>query len=233
MIVAIHQPNYLPWLGYFYKVSRSDILVFLDDVQFSKGSYTNRAPILASGGKRWLTVPVRAQLGLAICDVQLASPTWARSHLDVLRNTYSAAPAFSTVWPDVCELYDGISGSNIAAVNMHLITNIATRLDIACRFIRSSTLTLSSMSDDRLVEIVASVAPRGTYLSGNGAVSYQDPNKFGAAGLGFEYTDFQHPAYPQMAHTGSPDFISGLSILDAAFHLGWKHTARLIERRPC
>src|SRR3546814_3690829 len=79
MIVAIHQPNYLPWLGYFHKIARADVFVFLDDVQFSKNGYTNRVRILGDGAARWLTIPAAVHLGDPIGAVRPARPDWCRS----------------------------------------------------------------------------------------------------------------------------------------------------------
>lgn len=232
MLVAIHQPNYLPWLGYFHKIARADVFVFLDDVQFSKGSYTNRVQILTSSGARWLSVPVRVSLGQEIRAVGFANPAWRASHADALRNAYAAAPAFSAVWPEVREMILGADGEDLATVNMRLVTALADRLGLRCEFRRSSELQLTAASDDRLIEITAQVAPGGAYLSGKGGAKYQDPGKFRRAGLGFSYSAFVPPAYPQSAQPGLPDFVPGLSILDAVFHLGWHGTADLVAGEP-
>ncbi len=221
--VAIHQPNYLPWLGYFHKIARADVFVFLDDVQYSKGGYINRVQILSPKGPRWLTVPVSAHLGDPINGVALSKARWAASHLDTLRGMYSAAPCFNGVWPDVCRLLESVPASNLAAVNMHLVQALAGLLGLNCEFRRSSGMELSSDSDDRLVEIVSLAAPGGAYLSGKGGARYQDPAKFKAAGLGFAYLGFEHPVYGQ----GVEPFQAGLSVLDAVFCLGWDGAAAL------
>ena len=231
MIVAIHQPNYLPWLGYFYKIARADVFVFLDDVQFSKGSYTNRVRILASVGGKWLTIPITVSMGQAVCEVSFASPDWRKGHADTLRGAYSAAPAFFAVWPKVREAILGADGDDLAEVNIRLVTFLAERLGLRCQFRRSSELHLQSVSDDRLVQIAAQVAPGGTYLSGKGGAKYQDPEKFHRAGLGFEYANYSPLAYHQIARAGLFDFVPGLSILDAVFHLGWSRTADLIAEK--
>lgn len=229
MIVAIHQPNYLPWLGYFHKIARADVFVFLDDVQFSKGSYTNRVQILSPQGARWLTVPVRVSLGQAIREVGFGKPEWMSGHLDTLRGMYRAAPAFVAVWAEVREMLAGAAGADLAGINMRLVGALAARLGLPCRFLRSSNMTLASASDDRLVEITAQVAPGGTYLSGKGGAKYQNPEKFHAAGLGFAYADFVHPLYEQSAQPGLASFVPGLSVLDAVFHCGWDRAAALIR----
>lgn len=223
--VAIHQPNYAPWLGYFHKMKMADLFVFLDDVQFSKGSYTNRVQVLGSAGARWLTQPVSVSLGTAICDVQLSNSDWTRAHLRALEGAYRKSRAFMEVWPDVEEMYGSLSQASLAAVNEALIACLADKLAIEVRTVRSSQIdTGSLMGDDRLIAIAGHLAPSGTYVSGKGGASYQDPKKFAAAGLTIEYTNFDHPDYDQ----GRRKFVPGLSVLDAIFHMGWGATADLL-----
>ncbi len=227
--VAIHQPNYLPWFGYFHKIARADVFVFLDDVQYTKGGYTNRVRILSPKGPKWLTVPVKVHLGDLINQVFPIREDWPRSHIDTLRGMYDGAPAFRKVWPDVRGLLESVPVADLAAVNMHLVRGLAGLLGLSCTFRCSSDLELASASDERLVGIVSLVAPGGTYLSGRGAAKYQDPDKFAAAGLGFEYVGFQHPSYAQGVHPGVESFEQGLSVLDAVFHVGWERTADLVR----
>lgn len=229
MIVAIHQPNYLPWLGYFYKIAQADIFVFLDDVQYSKGSFTNRVQILSPTGARWLTIPVKASLGDTICDIRFGKPDWMTAHMSTLFGMYRSAPIFYEVWPDLRQLLGSVSAPDLAALNIQLISAVSRRLGFSCRFVRSSTLAISGTSDTRLVEITKLLAPEGGYLSGRGAEKYQDPDRFRAAGLSFEYSSFRHPVYSQSSQSGLTGFVAGLSILDAVFHLGWEQTATLIR----
>lgn len=226
-VVAIHQPNYLPWLGYFHKIAQADVFVFLDDVQFSKNSFTNRVKVMSPGGPKWLTQPVSFHFGDPIGAVRPARPDWAAAHLETLRQYYRKAPAFRAVHEDLAATVGALPGdADLAAINRALVEAVAGRLGLTCRFVTSSSLALAGdvASDDRLVEIVAAVAPGGAYLSGKGGAKYQDPDKFAAAGLGFRYTDFAHPVYDQ----GRASFEPGLSILDAAYRLGWAGAARLL-----
>jgi hypothetical protein len=231
--VSIHQPNYLPWLGYFYKIALADVFVFLDDVQFSKGSYTNRVKILSPSGPKWLTIPVKASLGQAIQEVGFANPAWRASHVDVLTNAYAAAPAFDAVWPEIKEAILGARGRNLAEVNIDLVAFIAERLGLHCKFRRSSEFQIRTGSDDRLIEITAQVAPRATYLSGSGGAKYQDPEKFLRARLGFAYASYSPLAYMQLTRPGQPDFVPGLSVLDAVLYLGWGGAAELLQVSHC
>jgi hypothetical protein len=226
MLVAIHQPNYLPWLGYFHKIAKADVFVFLDDVQFSKGSYTNRVQVLSPAGPKWLTVPIRLHLGLAINQVAFASPDWQRAHAESLRGYYLRAPAFAEVWPIVGELLRNVPAGDLATANCWLVSQLALRLGLSCEFRRSSELGLSSASDDRLIDIVAAVGEDATYYSGRGAANYQDPEKFSAAGLGFAYSAYRPPVYPQF---NSDSHLPGLSIADALFNIGWDATAQCLR----
>jgi GNAT superfamily N-acetyltransferase len=227
-LVAIHQPNYLPWLGYFNKIARAEYFVFLDNVQFTKGGYTNRVQILSPKGPRWLTIPVAVHLGDPIDRVTPVNSSWPQSHVDNLYAAYHEAPAFQSAWPDIKGLLLSVSGSNLATVNIGLIKGLCERLHLPSIFRCASELSLTAQADDRLIEIVSLVAPGGKYLSGKGGAKYQDPAKFASAGLGFEYLEFVHPEYPQGAHLGRSDFVTGLSVLDAVFHLGWEKTTQLV-----
>jgi hypothetical protein len=229
-VVAIHQPNYMPWLGYFAKAMHADIFVFLDDVQFSKNSYTNRVQILQKKERRWLTVPVRAHLGDPINRLRAADPDWLSQHLAVLKNLYKDALHFKSLWHTLSELYSSLPDSDIATINILLIQAVSELLGLRCRFVRSSMIDVGSLSgDERLAAIVKALTGSGTYLSGRGGADYQRPEIFTAAGISLRYLDFVHPEYVQPTEI----FVPGLSILDAAFRLGWPETSLLLQARPC
>jgi hypothetical protein len=225
MRVAIHQPNHIPWLGYFSKMAQCDIFVLLDDAQFSKNNIINRVRILGPQEPRWLTLPVSAKLGDPISKVSVSQPDWRRSHLSLLRNTYGSTPHFRSVWAELEQWFEAAPDGDLAAVNSHFITSIAGKLAITPSVRRASELVVEGRADDRLIAIVTALAPAGTYVSGHGASSYQDPAKFAAAGLTLDYYRFSHPAYEQ----GAGAFQQGLSVLDALFHLGWEATACAVQ----
>lgn len=223
--VAIHQPNYMPWLGYFYKMARADVFVLLDDAQFSKNSVINRVRVLKDGAPRWLTVPVRVHLGQAINTVVPAAADWARRHLDALRQFYTGATQFKAVWPEIEAIYLGAPDADLAVINRHMIAGLANRLGIKTRIASASDFnTGTAQGTDRLVAITQAVASGGTYLSGKGGAKYQDERAFADAGLTLRYTDFEHPRYDQ----GRPGFVEGLSVLDAVFHTGWDATSAMV-----
>jgi len=226
VIVAIHQPNYAPWLGYFAKMARADVFVLLDDAQYTKNSYINRVQIDAGGTARWLTVPVTFRFGDPIDRVR-ADENWPRAHCDTLKTHYAGAAAFKSVWPWVAAQYAALPASDLAASNMALLSAIAERLGIRTALRKASSLdTGQAKGDDRLIALVKSCGAGATYLSGRGGDKYQDPAKFATAGVHLVYSDFVHPVYDQ----GHPDFVTGLSVFDALFRLGWEQTAGLVAR---
>lgn len=225
MTVAIHQPNYMPWLGYFAKVARADTFVFLDDVQYTKNGYTNRVQVLNDGNRHWLTIPVSVHLGDRISEISPARSDWMDRHRSALRNFYRTAPEFAREWPAVDNLYMTVPDGSLADINMHFITGLSRILGIDTRFFRSSEMdTAGSVGDERLARIVDAVSPGGTYLSGEGGRSYQAPETFIRRGIGLTYLQFRHPVYLQRGN----EFVPGLSALDALFELGRLRVARLI-----
>jgi len=226
MIVGIHQPNYAPWCGYFHKLARSDVFVFLDDAQYPKNSYVNRVKILENGKDVWLTIPAKVSLGTPIHDVTSSQPDWPARHLDRLKNAYKATPCFQIVWPDIEALYASLESTGFAEANRMLICALAEKLGLSPDFRKASDIPNPQglRSDDRLIDIVLHCGG-DRYLSGKGGQSYQDPEKFKAAGIGLEITAFANRGYPQ---TGE-DFVPGLSVLDAVFHLGWNEAAAYIR----
>lgn len=227
MIVAVHQPNYAPWLGYFHKLAHADHFVFLDDVQYSKNSYINRAQIDAGGRARWLTVPVSFAFGDPIAAVRFARADWRAAHLNTMKTFYAAAPAFRAVWPRLCDIYAGLPQDDLARSNAALIRALADELGLKPRYHLASALGFAGLrADARLARIVAALAPGGTYLSGRGGADYQSEATYAAAGIALRYADFRPAAYPQ----GRADFLAGLSTLDAVFRLGWSGTAALLAQ---
>ncbi|MGD9537693.1 MAG: WbqC family protein [Alphaproteobacteria bacterium] len=225
-VVAIHQPNYLPWLGYFHKIAQADAFVFLETAQYSKGSYTNRVQILRGGKPAWLSQPIRQGLGQPIEAVGFASADWPRRHLDALRAAYAKALAFDETFAALAALYETMPLDSLAAANRHLIEGLAARLGLAAQFVRDGELGVAGPGgDERLVALVNAIAPGATYLSGKGGRNYQDPAKFEAAGIALRYTAFAPAPYPQ---AGGGAFVPGLSIVDALFALGFAATRTLI-----
>lgn len=217
MIVAIHQPNFLPWLGFFYKMVRADMFVLLDSVAFAKGSYTNRIKIKSAAGPAWLTVPVltSGKLGQPIRETQ-CTPTvdWRAKLVRTLETNYGGCPFFGAYGPDVCQIISS-SGDSLAELNITLVRHMAAKLDIHTPVVRSSELRAEGKATELLIAICKELGAE-TYLSGSGGANYQDEQSFAAAGLKLIYANYRHPTYRQ----AFGEFAGGLSIVDLVFNCG-------------
>lgn len=228
-LVAIHQPNFFPWLGYFDKIRRADAFVFLDDVQQQKtgGTWTNRVKMLVGGEARWVTAPIeRAFSGVRrVCDIRFDESTpWRQRILKTLAANYGRAPCYAEAMT-LLEPLISIAESNVAAYNIQAITAIAAALGLRTeRFVRSASLETSGHGTDLLISIVRATGG-ATYLCGGGAEGYQEDEAFGRAAIRLLYQNLRHPGYPQV---GAGEFVAGLSIVDAFMNCGVRGTAALL-----
>ncbi len=215
MRLAVHQPNYIPWCGYFSKIRSCDVFVFLDDAEISTGqSYVYRSQVRGPKGAEWLSVPTHRSLHQSIRDVTFADVKWARKHLHKLEALYRKAPHFG----DVFALLEPIflsPGELLADFNIRLIRSLAVFLGLERRFERSGNLKVEGTRDDRHIALAAAVGA-DTYLSGKGGQGYQDPSRFAEAGIRLEVREYRPVAYPQI----HGEFLPGLSIVDALFNCG-------------
>ena len=174
-VVAIHQPNYAPWCGYFAKMRHCDVFIFLDDVQMPGGQELclpdKDRKSFRSIHAGSLSVPTRYHLGDSITQVQFADDRWSHKHLGTLRGEYGRSPFFKEVWSIIAPIYENVSES-LADFNQRLILELAAYLGLNCRILRSSELYVPGTSDDRLIALIEAV--EGTqYLSGKGGQNYQ------------------------------------------------------------
>jgi len=221
--VAIHQPNFFPWLGYFHKIARSDAFVFLNDVEFSKGSYTNRAQILTGGKQKWLSMPIQYKSSANIEDIQIGQGDWVDQHKRMLLGAYRKASEFDAVFPIVERLYDSADKSSVGAFNVFVIEALASQLNLETEFHSSSRIDAPGKKEEKLCSIIVSLGGN-QYLSGQGGQKYQSEEAYSREGIDLTYTTFSARPYPQLGETFTP----GLSILDALFNVGLARTRELI-----
>jgi hypothetical protein len=231
-VVAIHQPNFLPWLGYFDKMARCEVFVFLDDVQFPKkgGSWSNRVQILMAGEAKWLTVPVdRAYHGTRLVrEMRISNVTpWREKMLEAVRHNYARAPWFEQGLQTI-ESVIGQDTDRLSVFNEQGIRELTAALDLPHgEFVRSSDLSVSGEATDLLVSVTKAVDGT-TYLSGDGSGDYLEEQTFADAGLGLVYQNFVHPVYSQV---GTEEFIPGLSVIDALMSCGFAGVRSLLLGR--
>lgn len=217
-IVGIHQPNYLPWPGYFAKIARCHRFVLLDDAPFTKHGYQNRVRIRIGDRAAWLTQPVlvKGRFGQPTHRVEFRpGDPWRDRHLKTLAAAYGRAPAYPEMEPWLSEAIRAADGERMAPVNEALIREVCGRLGIATEIVRATDLGGAGSGTERLVDLVRR-AGGDAYLSGAGGDKYQDESVFAAAGVALLKHEFTPPVYPQRGAW----FLAGLSIVDLLFEAG-------------
>ena len=219
-VVAIHQPNYVPWPGYFHKLAGCDVFVYLDAVQYPRGqSFAARNRIKTPNGVTWLTIPVSVPKGqegkASYLEVDFADEKWRQKHLKTVEQSYRRAPHFD----DVFELYrDGLErGRTFVDLNVGLIEAIAGYLGIETRRVRLSELLDSFGEKTDLVVDICRAVDADVYLSGSGGGrDYNDERQLNESDIQLRYDEYAYPEHPQLWNGFEPN----LSVLDVIFNCG-------------
>lgn len=233
MLVAIHQPNFLPWLGYFDRMLQADLFVLLDHVQFERRNYQNRTLIRLDDEARWLTVPV-VQLSQKerIIEKRVDNPSdtaggrwWGPNHYLTLRHAYRKAPYFDLYAPKLRTILE-TRWDKLVDLNLATLELLREALGITTPMVRSSELAVEGQRSGLLLNICKQVGA-SAFLGGmGGSRAYLDHAAFAAAGMGVVWQQFKQPQYAQC---GAAPFIGGLSALDLLFNCGPRSGAMLRE----
>ena len=223
MVVSIHQPNFLPWIGYFSKIAQSDTFVLIDHVQFIKGAVCNRNKIKANSGKEiLLTVPVKLSNGAyqAFNEIEIDyGQKWQPKILNLIKAHYQKAQYFEKYYVLFAEILNE-KHPNLASLNIDLIKAICSVLKISTPiYIASELDTDFGKRNDMNLNIVKYMNG-DIYLSGHGAKKYNNENLFSENKIILQYLDFVSPIYPQLWG----EFIPDLSIIDILFNVGEDQT---------
>jgi hypothetical protein len=227
--VAIHQPNYLPWLGYFRKIAKTDVFVFFDNVQMPGGkSFVSRNQILGPQGPLWLTVPVERQgLSQSIAAARIADQFWARKHLRTLDVNYAGTLGHKVVLDALSPIL--LAGHTlIAELNIALVARIVALLDLtSVKLIRASQMGLSSSGAASIPDILAATSAT-RYATGQGAGTQRhlDEGDLTAEGIEVEFVSDRFFQYRQRRD----GFTERLSIVDAIFNCGPDGARELLFR---
>lgn len=228
MIVAIHQPNYLPYLGFFHKLAQADHFILLDSVDFVDDLFQQRNKIKTPQGWAWLSVPVQhvghKPLIRDVLIAESARSTWGRKHWRTLQMNYSRSPHFKTYAPALEELFCGREWTRLVDVSEALIRLIAQWLRIETPLQRSSELPGEGHRTELLVSLCRATGAT-VYLSGGTGAHYLETAQFPAAGIELRYQSFKHPVYPQ----SFGEFIPNLCALDFLFQCGPESHHLLLE----
>lgn len=216
--VVISQPMLFPWIGMFEQLRLADVFVHYDDVQFSKGSFTNRVQIKTATGSKWLTVPLAGRrLSQSIGEVAVNdSRPWRAQHRDMLRQALDGAPQSAEALRMLDQVY-ALPGAGIAEVSIASLERCADYFGLrpARGFLRSSALGIGGSGWQRVLEIVRSLGAE-RYISGHGGARYLDHQAFEQAGVRVEYMNYERRPYPQLHGPFTPY----VSILDLIANCG-------------
>lgn len=205
MIVAIMQPTYFPWLGYFEQIARADVFCFLDHVQFERSSWQNRNRIAGPNGPLTISVPiVRSGLNTTIKDAEIVQNGWNKKHLKSIAQYYSKAPFFSTYYPGL-EAILKMPGVRLGDLNMFIITAICEELKVPNNIVRSSALDCKGHKSDLVLDICKKLGATH-YYSARGSRAYLDTNLLLENGIPTTFQSWDHE--------------NKLSIIDHLMHTG-------------
>jgi hypothetical protein len=223
MIVAAHQPNLIPWLGYFDKMQRADVFISVDHVQVERQSFQTRTRILTGEGARWITVPVVQEsrderiMDKKIDNSRVGRFRWGRKMALTLKYAYQSTPHYRMYEPALAQILD-MRWEMLADLNLALIEFCRDALGIRTPVVKSSELKISGAKSEMVLNMCKELGA-DAYLSGAGASrDYLDVAAFERAGIQVLWQEFQHPEYAQGA-PGEP-FVDKLSALDFMFRCG-------------
>jgi hypothetical protein len=219
LIVTIHQPEHLPWLGFFDKVLQSDVFVLLDNVQFRKNYFQNRNRIRTQTGSTWLTVPVltRGRLSQAINEAEIdnkTNPRWRQKTWSTIEQSYHSAPywiehksflrgVYEEEWTMLCDL------------NQALIRYLLDALSIKTTIVKASDIAAGGKGSELVLNICKALKA-DTYLSGISGKDYLEQDQFSAESIAVRYQEFHHPIYQQLHQP----FLPCMSTIDLLFNHG-------------
>lgn len=229
MIITIHQPEHLPWLGLLNKIAKADKFVVLDSVQYEKNYFQNRNRVLGTNGVQWLSVPVsnKGHMDGSIASTLIANDPknakWRIKYLQTVKQSYGKYPFFNDVFPILEEAF-AIETDYLYDVNFHIIKSFCDKLDIHPEYVRSSELNVDGLKSDLILDI-CKATDADVYIAGPSGRDYLNMKSFEDAGITVKFNDYHHPVYPQRR---TDEFVSHLSALDLFMNVGFDEAKKII-----
>lgn len=220
MRIAISQPNYLPWLGYFQLISSVETFVFLDDVQYTSRDWRNRNLIKTNNGLEWISIGVSLPRGRTtlINETQINDENWIDRHLKSLRHAYKRSREFENHFPKIEEmLLSKVDENNLCRLNVNLTQEIAELMSIKTKFLLASEIAKPNDKNARLIDICKELNAK-TYVSGPAAKAYIEESEFLAENIDLEFFTYKTREYSQLFGK----FEAGVSIVDTILNTGEK-----------
>jgi len=210
--VAIHQPHYLPWLGYLAKWAAADVFVFLDTVQYTKNGWQNRNRIKTASGAQWLTVPVHAKLGMGIDEVTVVrTQPWQARHRRAISLACTGAPHLAR-HREALDRFYAEPWERLMPLAVASAEWLARTIGVTSPVRRASSFgPIPDEPTERLIAICHEVGA-DTYLAGRDGATYMNLARFESEGIRVLYQSYAHPEYAQL-HGDFAPFLSGLDLL--------------------
>jgi len=215
MMIFVHQPEYMPWLGFFDKLARCDAFVIYDDAQYQHGGFHNRNKIRTSTGWQWLTVPIIHGYPQTIKEVKISGTKWKNDHLNAIIQNYKKTPYFKDYFPLIKEVID-FDHKLLIDLDLDLIETIADILSIKVNLVRSSEFPYCGQEKNQKLVSMCEFTGADSYLSGSGGKAYIDESLFALANIKIQWHNYEHPDYKQRFE----GFLPNLSTIDLLFNMG-------------
>lgn len=228
MIITIHQPEHLPWLGFFNKLSKAEKFVILDSVPYRKNYFQNRNRILGSNGVQFIGIPavnvghIEGTIATTKIAVQ-GNAKWRTKYLNTIKMSYSKHPFFDEVYP-LLEKAIMMDTEYLADINFAIITSFADQLGFRPEYIKSSTLDVNGSKSNLILDICKNLNAT-TYIAGPSGRDYLNMQSFADAGIEVVFNDYHHPEYPQRK---TKEFVPYLSSLDLFMNCGFEEGKKII-----
>jgi hypothetical protein len=229
MNLTAHQPVYIPWLGFFDKVSLADHFVWFDDVQYQKKDWNNRNRIQTVNGEIWLSVPVRnkGHREIKIRDIKINNDApWARKHLKTIELAYKKSQYFEKYFDFFSDVYSR-HWDYLSELNLFIVRWVLIDLGINVPITFLSELGAEGRKSDLVLDMCKKLNA-SKYIFGGEGKNYADINTFKEAGVSPIFQEFSCPRYPQL-HGQSENC---LSIVDLLFNCGEKSREIIKEANP-
>lgn len=216
MVVCIHQPEHLPWLGLIHKISISDIYVVLDNVQFKKNYFENRNKIYTVQGLQWITLPIKMQghIEKKFYEMEIVEG-WKKKYLPFIMQNYKKAPFYSDI-ESILDVINSFEGTFLADLNLLIISELCNVLDIKTRIIRANEMKVIGKKTELLIDILKQLKAT-EYIVGKSGFDYMDLNYFSDNKINLSAHSFSHPKYKPYNFTKFTDIPS---VIDVIANLG-------------
>lgn len=229
MVITIHQPEHLPWLGFFNKIAKAEMFVILDNVQYEKNYFQNRNKILGTNGVQWVNIPIstKGHMEGTIAKTEISlignNAKWKDKYLRTIEQSYKKYPFYAEVFP-ILEQAITTNTNFFCDINIKIIKGFCEKLNIKPEYIRASALNVDGLKSKLILDICKKVNA-DTYIAGPSGRDYLDISSFVDAGITVKFNDYNHPVYPQRK---TKEFVDHLSALDLFMNCGFEESKQII-----